>query len=255
MLLDPAIERRWFDQKELAARHDPDERLHVALEVRDAHAQRRCGLRPGEQPPRIASIGRSRERLGTPSAPLAAPCQRGRWDLPTTGRSRCTAGGWPAVGRVWAAVNQRGWHRVHRNEPGSHIRMVEARLIGTTSSGIGSERRSHRTGWPKPRSSRRDEVAGSRHVLAPARRRAPCPPSLRWPRQEGAWSSGRSQRSGSRGRTTYDIRSADRSTADSRTPARGGLSGPQGSGDKLRNLSFAATMSQNHSFSVGFESR
>ena len=50
--LHPAVERARLDQQQLAARHNLHERLHVALEVRDAHAQR-CGrLCPGEQPAR-----------------------------------------------------------------------------------------------------------------------------------------------------------------------------------------------------------
>ena len=57
---DPAIERCGFDQQQLAAWHHLDERLHVALEVRDAHAQRGGRLGSCEQSPRYGSIGRSR---------------------------------------------------------------------------------------------------------------------------------------------------------------------------------------------------
>ncbi len=45
----PAIERARLDQQQLAARHNLHERLHVALEVRHAHSQRRGRLRPREQ--------------------------------------------------------------------------------------------------------------------------------------------------------------------------------------------------------------
>ena len=65
-LVYPAIKRARLDQQQLAARHNLHKRLHVALEVRHAHSQRRGRLGPREQPARHRLDRTIRERLGTP---------------------------------------------------------------------------------------------------------------------------------------------------------------------------------------------
>jgi hypothetical protein len=54
MILHPPVKRARLDQQQLPARDNLHEGLHEAFEVRDADAERRCGLSPCEEPSRYS---------------------------------------------------------------------------------------------------------------------------------------------------------------------------------------------------------